>query len=122
MKMIFPALLCVVILAACQSSESSLKEIDNPPSNIVDVINADATLQSISSGDRYYIVLHTTEDVTATSTIENNLFNMHFKTTASKDNTLKEYIYTFDSTEEFDTVTSYMNEKELPFDTVIVTD
>lgn len=109
----------IVFLTACQSGDHTLKEVENPSKDVVEVINADTTLQLISDGKTYYVVYHTTEDVRASSTIDDATYQIQLDTTVTEDKTLKEYIYTFESTDDFDSVTTMINGKETAFDTVI---
>lgn len=110
----------IVCLTACQPGDHTLKEVENLSKDVVEVINADTTLQLISDGKTYYVVYHTTEDVKASSTIDDGTYQIQLDTTiTTEDKTLKEYIYTFESTDNFDSVTTMINGKETAFDTVI---
>lgn len=57
------------------------------------------------------------------STIKDDTYRIQLDTTATTDGTtVKEYLYTFDSSDKFDSVVAIINGKEMAFDTVIVTD
>lgn len=120
LKQLLITCFCAVLLVACQASDSSLKEVEKPSDDLAKVINADTTLQLISNGASYYVVYHTTDDVKASSTIEKDTYQIQLDTRATEDAALKEYIYTFNTSDDFDEVIAIVNGKETPFDTVIV--
>lgn len=66
MKKIFGLVFMSAILSACNSSTLSLSEVENVPDDIQDSVNFDVQLQFIVDGNNnYYVVLHSSGDVTA---------------------------------------------------------
>ncbi len=66
MKKIFGLVFMSAILSACNSSTLSLSEVENVPDDIQDSVNFDVQLQFIMDGNNnYYVVLHSSGDVTA---------------------------------------------------------
>jgi len=58
-KLFYPLLFFVLILAACNSSELSISEIQNVPNNVQDKINSDYTLQLVNDGENTaYIIFY----------------------------------------------------------------
>lgn len=66
MKKIFGLVFMSAILSACNSSTLSLSEVENVPDDIQESVNFDVQLQFIMDGNNnYYVVLHSSGDVTA---------------------------------------------------------
>lgn len=70
-------LVAMIILAACNSSELSITEIQNIPNKVQDLINSDYTLQSISDGEKNtYIIFQSTGTVSAELEERGNILNI----------------------------------------------
>lgn len=53
LKRLFTLMLVAgILLAACNSSQLSISELESVPSKVQDVINSDSTLQMITSGEK----------------------------------------------------------------------
>lgn len=111
-------LVAIIILAACNSSELSISELQSVPSKVQDVINSDSTLQLITNGEKNtYIVFHSTETVSVELEVTANILNIKFNTTNQGNTELKQYVYKLNrGNSEPDTINVLVNEENMPFD------
>lgn len=111
-------LVTLIILAACNSSELSISEIQSVPSKVQDVIKSNATLQLITNGEKNtYIVFHSTEAVSVELEVTENTLNIKFNTTNQGNTELKQYVYKLNNGDsEHDTINVLVNEENMPFD------
>ena len=120
MKRLFPLMLVVIIIiAACNSSELSISEIQSVPNKIQALIDTDYILQSIydSDKDNTYIIFHSTETVTAELEKRENILNIKLDSVKQEGNALKQYVYKITRGDaEYDTVIVLVNGKPTPFD------
>lgn len=111
-------LVTLIILAACNSSELSISEIQSVSSKVQDVIKSNSTLQLITNGEKnIYIVFHSTEAVSVELEVTENILNIKFNTTNQGNTELKQYVYKLNSGDsEHDTINVLVNEENMPFD------
>ena len=109
-----------MILAACNSSEVSISEIQSIPNKVQDVINDDYTLQLINDGKKNaYIIFQSSGAVTAELEVIENILNIKLDSANEENNKLKQYAYKLtrgDAT--YDTIHVLVNEEATPFDSV----
>lgn len=111
-------LVAIIILAACNSSQLSISELESVPSKVQDVINSDSTLQMITSGEKNtYIVFHSPEEVSVELEVTENILNIKFNTTNRGNTELKQYVYQLHrGNSEHDTINVLVNGENEPFD------
>lgn len=111
-------LVAMIILAACNSSELSITEIQNIPNKVQDLINSDYTLQSISDGEKNtYIIFQSTGTVSAELEERGNILNIKLNSENQANSELKPYVYKLNrGNAEYDTINVLVNGKETPFD------
>lgn len=111
-------LVAIIILAACNSSQLSISELESVPSKVQDVINSGSTLQMITSGEKNtYIVFHSTEEVSVELEVTENILNIKFNTTNRGNTELKQYVYQLHrGNSEHDAINALVNEENAPFD------
>lgn len=111
-------LVVTIILAACNSSELSISEIQSVPNKVQDVISSDYTLQRISDGEKNtYIIFHSTGTVTAELEVVENILNIKLDSANQESNELKQYVYKITRGDaEYDTINVLVNGKDTPFD------
>ena len=107
-----------MILAACNSSEVSISEIQSIPNKVQDVINDDYTLQLINDGKKNaYIIFQSSGTVTAEHEVIENILNIKLDSANAENNELKQYVYKLtrgDAT--YDTIDVLVNGESTPFD------
>ena len=107
-----------MILAACNSSEVSISEIQSIPNKVQDVINDDYTLQLINDGKKNaYIIFQSLGAVTAELEVIENILNIKLDSANEENNELKQYVYKLtrgDAT--YDTIDVLVNGESTPFD------
>lgn len=113
-------LFATLLLAACNSSEVSISEIQSVPNKVQDVINSDYTLQKINDGEKNaYIIFQSTGTVTADLEVKENILNIKLDSTNLENNEIKQYIYKLTRGDtEYDTINVLVNGKATPFDSV----
>ncbi len=109
-----------MILAACNSSELSITEIQSIPIEVQDRINTDYTLQLINDGKKNaYIIFQSSGTVTAELEVIENILNIKLDSANEENNELKQYAYKLtrgDAT--YDTIHVLVNGEATPFDSV----
>lgn len=111
-------LVAIIILAACNSLQLGISELESVPSKVQDVINSDSTLQMITSGEKNtYIVFHSSEEVSVELEVTENILNIKFNTTNRGNTELKQYVYQLHrGNSEHDTINVLVNGENDPFD------
>lgn len=111
-------LVAIIILAACNSSQLGISELESVPSKVQDVINSDSTLQMITSGEKNtYIVFQSSEEVSVELEVTENILNIKFNTTNRGNTELKQYVYQLHrGNSEHDTINVLVNGENDPFD------
>ncbi len=84
-----------MILAACNSSELSITEIQSIPNEVQDRINNDYTLQLINDSEKgdAYIIFQSSGTVTAELEVIENILNIKLDSANEENNELKQYAY-----------------------------
>lgn len=121
MKKLFCLMLFLtLILAACNSSELSISEIQSIPNKIQEGVNSDYTLQLINEGENTaYILFQSKGTVTAELEVKDNILNIKLNKANQENNELKQYVYKLTRGEaEYDTINVLVNGQTMPFDNV----
>lgn len=112
-------LVAAIILAACNSSELSITEIQSVPTKVQERINTDYTSQlvhDIKKGDAY-IIFQSTGIVTAQLEVRENILTIKLDSASQENNALKQYVFKITRGDaEYDTINFQVNGKETPFD------
>lgn len=112
-------LVAAIILAACNSSELSITEIQSVPTKVQERINTDYTSQlihDIKKGDAY-IIFQSTGIVTAQLEVRENILTIKLDSTSQENNALKQYVFKITRGDaKYDTINFLVNGKETPFD------
>ena len=120
MRRLFSLLLvAVIILAACNSSELSITEIQSVPTKVQDRINPDYTLQLINDSEKgdAYIVFQSSGTVTAQVEVRENILDIKLDSENQEKNELKQYVYKITRGDaEYDTVNVIVNGHATYFD------
>lgn len=114
-------LVVTIILAACNSSELSISEIQSVPKQVDDRISSEYTLQLIndSKKDHAYIIFRSTEKVTAELEVRESILNIKLDSTNQESNVFSQYVYKITRGDaEYDTMHVLVNGKNTPFDNV----
>ena len=118
-KLFYSILFFVLILAACNSSELSISEIQTVPNNVQDKINFDYTLQLINDGENMaYIIFHSKGTVTADLETKGDTLIVKLDSTNKDNNELKQYVYKLTLDPEHNTIEVLVNGQSTPFDNV----
>ena len=108
-----------MILAACNSSEVSISEIQSIPNKVQDVINDDYTLQLINDGKKNaYIIFQSSGTVTAELEVIENILNIKLDSANEENNELKQYVYKLTWDKKHNTIEVLVNGQSTPFDNV----
>jgi len=113
-------LFLTLLLAACNSSELSISEIQSVANKVQEGINSDYTLQLINEGENTaYILFQSNGAVTADLEVKDNILNIKLDIAKQENNELKQYIYKLSRGEaEYDTINVLVNGQTMPFDNV----
>lgn len=112
-------LFVTMIVAACNSSELSITEIQSIPNKVQDRINTDYTLQLINDSEKKnaYIIFQSTGTVTAQLEVRENILDIKLDSTSQENNELKQYVYEITRGDaEYDTVNVLINGQATPLD------
>lgn len=120
MKRLFSLLFVfTIILAACNSSELSITEVQNVPKEIQNLIGSDYTLQLIydSKKDDTYIIFHSSGTVTAELELSENILNIKLNSANQESNEVKPHVYKIIRGDaEYDTINVQVNGENTHFD------
>ena len=120
LKRLFSLLLVTaIILAACNSSELSITEVQSIPTKVQDRINSDYTLQLINDSEKgdAYIVFQSSGTVTAQVEVRENILDIKLDSENQENNELKQYVYKITRGDaEYDTVNVIVNGHATYFD------
>lgn len=120
-KLFYSILFFALILAACNSSELSISEIESVPTKVQDRINTDYTLQLINDSEKgnAYIIFQSTGTVTAQIEVRENILDIKLDSASQEDNALKQYVYKITPGDaEYDTMNVLVNGQATPLDNV----
>lgn len=111
-------LFLTLILAACNSSESSISEIQGVPNKVQVGVNSDYTLQLINEGENTaYILFQSKGIVTAELEVKDNILNIKLDKAKQENNELNQYVFKLTrGEEEYDTINVLVNGQPMPFD------
>ena len=108
-----------MILAACNSSELSITEIQSIPIEVQDRINTDYTLQLINDSEKgeAYIIFQSSGTVAAQVEVRENILDIKLDSANQENNELKQYVYKITRGDsEYDTVNVIVNGQVTYFD------
>lgn len=117
----FLLLLVLALLSACAQQEASLVEVDTVPKEVNEAIDPEARLQVVNkSGEVYYIVFQSTEDVEVDLQMEDAtaLVKLDEVTTKSDERTLS--IYSLTRGSDHDTIDIQVNGESMSYPMTIV--
>ena len=118
-KLFYSILFFALILAACNSSELSISEIQTVPNNVQDKIDFDYTLQLITDGENMaYIIFHSKGTVTTDLETKGDTLIVKLDSTNKDNNELKQYVYKLTLDPKHNTIDVLVNGKSTPFDNV----
>ncbi len=120
MKKLFGTLLfSVLLLAACNSSELSISEIEVIPTNLQYKIDTDSTLQMINENEKtFYVVYQSKGSVTSDlETIDDTLI-IKLEHELEKNNEAKQYVYKLTIDSNHKAVEVHIDGERVPFDNV----
>ncbi|MEK3977466.1 peptidylprolyl isomerase [Psychrobacillus sp. FSL K6-2836] len=117
-KLICLMLFLTLILAACNSTESSISEIQGVPNKVQVGVNSDYTLQLINEGENTaYILFQSKGIVTAELEVKDNILNIKLDKAKQENNELNQYVFKLTrGEEEYDTINVLVNGQPMPFD------
>lgn len=118
-KLFYSMLFVTMIVAACNSSELSITEIQSIPNKVQDRINTDYTLQLINDSEKKnaYIIFQSTGTITAQLEVRENILDIKLDSTSQENNELKQYVYEITRGDaEYDTVNVLINGQATPLD------
>lgn len=122
MKKIFVLVFWVIsILSACNSSTLSFSEIENVPNNVQEKVDSNLKLQSINDGGKgYYIVFHSSGDVSTDLETQGDTVTIKFNVTNLQDEVVKQNTFYLTTDPEHDVIDVQVNGEATPFDNVTV--
>lgn len=122
MKKIFVLVFWVIsILSACNSSTLSFSEIENVPNNVQEKVDSNLKLQSINDGGKgYYIVFHSSGDVSTDLKTQGDTVTIKFNVTNLQDEVVKQNTFYLTTDPEHDVIDVQVNGEATPFDNVTV--
>ncbi len=122
MKKIFVLVFLVIsILSACNSSTLSFSEIENVPNNVQEKVDSNLKLQSINDGGKgYYIVFHSSGDVSTDLDTQGDTVKIKFNVTNLQDEVVKQNTFYLTTDPEHDVIDVQVNGEATPFDNVTV--
>lgn len=106
-----------IILAACNTSELSITEVQKIPPKVQESIDTDYTLQLVndSKSDVKYIVFQSSEIVTAELEVIENLLDVKLDTEKEENSELKQYVYKITRGDaQYDTINVKINGQDTP--------
>lgn len=120
-KLIVLFVVAIFMLAACQSADLSLTEIQNVPEKVQDHIDSTLQLQSINEEDGIYIVFHASGDVMAKLDMRDDTVILKFDVDETEeDMVVKQYVYYLTTDADYGTIDVYVDGKSKAFDSVTV--
>lgn len=120
-KYLFLLLVTVLLLAACNSPELSIQEVESIPSKVQDRINPDYTLQLINDSEKgdAYIIFQSEGTVTAELKLNENRLDIMLERTDQDNSSLKQNVYKITRGDaEYDTINVFVNGQSTPLDNV----
>ncbi len=122
LKKIFVLVFLVIsILSACNSSTLSFSEIENVPNNVQEKVDSNLKLQSINDGGKgYYIVFHSSGDVSTDLDTQGDTVKIKFNVTNLQDEVVKQNTFYLTTDPEHDVIDVQVNGEATPFDNVTV--
>ncbi|WP_277584291.1 peptidylprolyl isomerase [Psychrobacillus antarcticus] len=118
-KLLYLMILVTMILAACNSTELSIREIQSVPNKVQESINSDYTHQIINDSEKKnaYIIFQSTGTVTAELEVIENVLNIKLESTSQENNELKQFAYKITRGDaEYDTINVQLNGQDTHFD------
>ncbi|MFJ7732253.1 membrane lipoprotein lipid attachment site-containing protein [Lysinibacillus sp. NPDC097231] len=121
MKKLLLVFFTVLILAACNSSTLSIREIENVPSKVQKVIDDQYTLQSINISENIcYIVFQSKGTVTTSLETQGNTLIIKLDEANPQDNENQQHVYKLTLDPELEVINIKINGKSTHFDNVTV--
>lgn len=114
-------LVTVLLLAACNSPELSIKEVESIPSKVQERINPDYTLQLINDSEKgeAYIIFESEGMVTAELEWKENRIDIKLERTDQDNSSLEQFVYKITLGDaEYDTINVLVNGQATPLDNV----
>ena len=106
-----------IILAACNSSELSISEVQKIPPKVQESIDTDYTLQLVndSKSDVKYIIFQSAGTVTAELEERENILDVKLDTENEDNSELKQYVYKITRGDaKYDTINVKINGQDTP--------
>lgn len=119
-KLLFLALLSVLLLTACNSSKLSLSEIEIVPDKVQKVIDEKNTLQIINVVDKdiSYVVFRAKGTVTSDLETQDETLIIKLDVSNQQDNAIKQHVYKLTLDPDLDTIDIHINGKSTSIDNV----
>lgn len=114
-------LVTILLLAACNSPELSIQEVERIPSKVQERINTDYTLQLINDSDKgdAYIIFQSEGEVTAELELNENKLDIKLEKTDQDNRSLKQFVYKITRGDAgYDMINVLLNGQETPLDNV----
>ena len=111
-----------ILLAACNSSELSITEVQKIPPKVqesIDFMDPDDTLQLVndSKSDVKYIVFQSVGTVTAELEERENILDIKLETENEENSELKQYVYKITRGDaQYDSINVKINDQDTPID------
>ena len=108
-----------ILLAACNSSELSITEVQKIPQKVQESIDTDYTLQLVndSKSDVKYIIFQTAGSVTAELEERENILDIKLDTENEENSELKQYVYKITRGDaKYDSINVKINGQDTPID------
>lgn len=108
-----------ILLAACNSSELSITEVQKIPQKVQESIDTDYTLQLVndSKSDVKYIIFQSDGSVTAELEERENILDIKLDTENEENSELKQYVYKITRGDaQYDSINVKINGQDTPID------
>lgn len=108
-----------ILLAACNSSELSITEVQKIPQKVQESIDTDYTLQLVndSKSDVKYIIFQTVGSVTAELEEREKILDIKLDTENEENSELKQYVYKITRGDaQYDSINVKINGQDTPID------
>ena len=120
-KILLLVFLLISILAACNSSTLSFKEIEKIPKNVQQAVDPNLKLQSITDGGKgYYIVFYSRGDVETDLETKGDTLIIKFNVTNQINDVEKQNIFYLTTDTKHHAIDVQVNGESIPFDNITV--
>lgn len=111
----------VLVVAACTTSEASVKEIERVPKKIEEFLQSDDTIQFVQSGkNKYYIILSSAKKIEASVEEKDGTLYISFDESGDAIDRETKHVFELNDSSRTDTFDIIMNGESVTIDSFII--